>query len=89
MDGVEGEDDGDGGEGLELDGEGAEGGPAAVGVDPGGDADCEAGGETFEGAADGGFVVALKFFLSSKLEGCLSVTEYVVNIMVHIPSCCG
>ena len=89
MDGVEGQDDEDGGKGLELDGEVTEGGPSFLGVETCGDADGETGTETLESTSNGGSVVSFELFLCSKLEGWLSVTEYVVNIAVHIPSCCG
>ena len=69
LDGVAGPDDEDDAEGLELDGERAEGGPAAVEVPGGGEGDGEAAGDALDGAADGRGVVAGKLFLGCELGG--------------------
>lgn len=67
LDGVARDDDKDGGEGLELDGNGLERWPSAAGDDTNGDDDGEAGSDTLEGAADGGSGVGLELFLGSEL----------------------
>ena len=68
LDGVRGEDDEDGGEGFELDGHRAEGGPPAVGDVARREGDGETGECAFDGAADGGPVVSLELLLGSDLE---------------------
>ena len=72
LDRVGGEDDQDGGEGLELDGHGTEGWPFLVGDVTGGESDRETGEDTLNGTTDGGLVVALEFLLSSDLEYMIS-----------------
>ena len=67
LDGIRGEDDEDGGEGLELDGHGTECGPLLVGDVPAREGDGESSGETFDGTADGRLVVALELFWGSEL----------------------
>lgn len=72
LDGVGGEDDDDGGEGLELDGHGAEGGPFLIGDVACREGDGQTGEQAFDGTADGCVVVALELFLGSKLKDIVS-----------------
>ena len=69
MDGVQRSDDENDAEGLELDGEIAVVGRGALEVEGGGEGDGEACGDTFDGTLDGGSLVSVEFFLSSKLQG--------------------
>lgn len=88
LNGVEGEDDDDGGKRLELDGEFAEGGPLAVEVKACGNGDGETGGGTLESAADCGSVVAFKLFLSGELNIGMLASEQTCCCSQYVPSCC-